>query len=315
MSEQQAVPGTVSDSGQQTGGDLEAVAERLDAAMKRLVDLPAEARKDAEGAIDALNDLHKRGLVTVVRRLRDDPRGKELLFELVDEPEVRMILAMHGIIRPDPMVLAGQALDRVRPNLQGHGGDVSLDSIADGVAYIRLEGACNGCSMAAVTMRESVEAALRAGVPGLVGVEVLPNDPAPTLIPLTSIGIGAPIGDPGGSAQAETLTETGWFKTFPVERIAAGTLEAASLTRSDGDPVEVIIVNAAGALTAYVNACAHQGLPLDNAMVDATEGTLTCPWHGFCYDAVDGECMTMPGAKLEQLPLRIDDGHIWVRAV
>jgi nitrite reductase/ring-hydroxylating ferredoxin subunit len=55
-------------------------------------------------------------------------------------------------------------------------------------------------------------------------------------------------------------------------------------------------------------------MPLDKAIIDTTEGTLTCPWHGFCFDATTGECLTMPGAQLEQLPLRVEDGHVWVRA-
>ena len=78
--------------------------------------------------------------------------------------------------------------------------------------------------------------------------------------------------------------------------------------------MDVVVVNAAGQLAAYVNECAHQGLPLDNALIDAKEGTLTCPWHGFCYDSATGECMSMPGAQLQQLPLRIEDGRVWVRA-
>ncbi|MEZ5192555.1 MAG: NifU family protein [Nocardioides sp.] len=98
----------------------------------------------------------------------------------------QMLLSMHGIIRPDPTTLAQQALAQVRPGLRSHGGDVELDRIADGVAYVRLHGACNGCSMASVTMRDSVEA-LRTGVPGLTAVEVLPQEPAPV--------------DPGGQPQ------------------------------------------------------------------------------------------------------------------
>jgi nitrite reductase/ring-hydroxylating ferredoxin subunit len=77
----------------------------------------------------------------------------------------------------------------------------------------------------------------------------------------------------------------------------------------------VIVVNAAGQLAAYVNRCAHQGLPLDDAEVDAENGTITCPWHGFCYDSATGECTSMPGAQLQQLPLRIEAERIWVRAV
>lgn len=293
---------------------LEATAQALDEALARIAELDEPAQEAAGRAMDALNAIHKGGLVAVVRRLRDDKRGKDLLFELVDDPAVRMVLMMHGIIRSDPATLARQSLDRVRPALRSHGGDAELVEVADGVARIRLTGACDGCSMSSVTLRESVESALFSGVPGLTAVEVVPAalapaDHAPTLIPLSAVGVGAPARseptDPG---------ETGWFKTFPVERIPVGTLEAMSLAPADGgESVEVIVVNT-GRLAAYVNSCAHQGLPLDNALVDVTEGTITCPWHGLCYDAADGVCLTMPGAQLDPLPLRVDDGHIWVRS-
>jgi nitrite reductase/ring-hydroxylating ferredoxin subunit/Fe-S cluster biogenesis protein NfuA len=290
---------------------LEHVARALDAATAAMADLDPAARRVATEAVDALNALHRVALTTLVRRLKGDPRGKELLFELVDEPEVRMVLALHGIIRPDPVTVANQVLDGVRVGLRSHGGDVELDSISDGVAYVRLQGACNGCSMAAVTMCNGVESALVAGVPGVTSVEVLPNDPTPTLIPLSSIGVGPP----SASVDAELLA-AGWCPAVEsVDTVPVGELATAMLHPQGHPPVEVVVVNAAGQLAAYVNECAHQGLPLDNALVDADAGTLTCPWHGFCYDSTSGECLTMPGAQLQQLPLRIESGRVWVRAV
>ena len=294
--------------------ELDRLAGSLDEAMARLPELDPVARQTTTGVLDSLNGLHKAGLTTIVRRLKEDPRGKELLFELVDDPGVRMLLMMHGIIRPDPMTVARQVLDRVRPGLQSHGGDVELVSVAGGIAQVRLQGACNGCSMAAVTMREGVEAALVAGVPGVTAVEVLAADPTATLIPLSSIGVGPPAGDDSPSADDAGLVEAGWVRALAAERVPVGTLQAVTLDPGDGRGVEAIVVNAAGQLAAYVNECAHQGLPLDNAMVDAVQGTLTCPWHGFCYDSTTGECMTMPGAQLEQLPLRLEAGFVWVRS-
>lgn len=293
------------------GFDLEKAAAALDDALARKAELDPLPRQALDDTLASLNAIHKAGLTAIVRALRADPRGKELLFELVDDAAVRMILSMHGIIRAaDPMTAAARVLETIRPGIKSHGGDVELVRIEDGVAYVRLSGACNGCSMAGVTMRDGVEKALVEGVPSVTSVEVLPNEPAaPELLQITKVQPG------GDGADATTvMAEAGWFKTFPVERIAVGTLEAMSLTPSEGEPVEVIVVNAAGQMAAYVNACAHQGLPLDNAIVDATEGTLTCPWHGFCYDSTSGECLTMPGAQLEQLPLRVQDGHVWVRA-
>jgi len=289
---------------------IEEVARALDAATSRIAELEPLPRQVVTDSLDSLNTLHKVGLTTIVRKLKDDPRGKELLFELVDEPEVRMILAMHGIIRPDVTTRTRQVLEGVRAGLQTHGGDVELDSVRDGVVYVRLQGACNGCSMAAVTMRDGVEKALIEGVPGVTAVEVLPNDPTPTLIRLSEIGVGAPRED-----RTPELEAAGWCRAVSLGAVDVGELEAVTLRPADGPSVDVIVVNAAGQLAAYVNECAHQGLPLDNAMIDATEGTLTCPWHGFCYDSTTGECMTMPGAQLQQLPLRVEGDTVWVRTV
>lgn len=307
---------------QTIGTDIEELASALDAATAKFSSLEPQPKQVVTDALFALNALHRTGLTTIVRKLKDDPRGKELLFELVDEADVRMILAMHGIIRPDISALARQVLDGVRPGLQSHGGDVRFDSVRDGVVYVRLTGACNGCSMAAVTMRDGVEQALVAGVPGVTGVEVLPNDPTPTLIQLSEIGVGPPPSSVEVSTSSTDekrstagLEDAGWFQAFPAAAVAVGSLEALTVHPTGGPSVDVIVVNAAGQLAAYVNECAHQGLPLDNALVDATEGTITCPWHGFCYDSATGECMSMPGAQLQQLPLRIEDGNVWVRAV
>lgn len=168
---------------------IEALARALDEATNKIADLDPLSRQVVTDALDSLNALHKAGLTTIVRSLQADARGKELLFALVDDPEVRMILAMHGIIRTAPMALAYQVLEGLRPGLRSHGGDVALDRVRGGVAYVRFSGTCNGCSMAAATMREDVERALVQSVPGVTSVEVLPNDPSPTLIPLSSIGV------------------------------------------------------------------------------------------------------------------------------
>jgi nitrite reductase/ring-hydroxylating ferredoxin subunit/Fe-S cluster biogenesis protein NfuA len=274
---------------------FEALAGRVDAAATAAAGLDVPARAVAEELKAAVEDIHRSALVTVVRALRTG--APDVLYALVDDPTVHLLLSLHGIIRPDPMTLANRVLVDVRPQLQSHGGDVQLDSIADGVAYVRLEGACNGCSMSSVTLRNLVEEALVEGVPSVTGVEVLPNEPSPTLISVDSLFMGP---DP----EAE-----GWVKAAPATDLTEGALSTLSL-RSDSD---VVVVNVEQRLTAYRNACAHEGLPLDNAMLDVGNGTLTCPWHGFCYDATSGECLSAPGAQLEQLPLRVDAGHVWIR--
>lgn len=56
-------------------------------------------------------------------------------------------------------------LDMVRPRLQADGGDVELLSVDDGVVKVRLLGACGGCPMATMTLKQGIERTLKAEIP------------------------------------------------------------------------------------------------------------------------------------------------------
>ena len=279
-----------------TEQSFEELAKRVDDAVAAMEDLDPAARKVAEELQAAIEAVHKAGLVTMIRRMREDEGARQVLFGLVEDPVVHTLLSLHGILRPDPMTQANQVLDGVRPQLHSHGGDVTLVRIEDDTAFVRLEGACNGCSMSSVTLRNLVEDSLVQGVSSIMKVEVVKDQASPTLISVDSLFSGR---DPAAE---------GWVKLGPAADIAIDDLSAATL-----GGVSVIVVNLGQRLSAYRNACAHEALPLTDAVLDVSNGTLTCPWHGFCYDATSGECLSAPGAQLEQLPLRIDDGDVWVR--
>jgi len=57
------------------------------------------------------------------------------------------------------------ALAKIRPYLVADGGDVELVGISDGVVRLRLKGACSGCPMATMTLRQGIERILRKEVP------------------------------------------------------------------------------------------------------------------------------------------------------
>lgn len=273
--------------------EFEKLAEAVDVAVKEMEKLEPEAKKKARQVKQAIEDFHKPGLTAIVKKLKNDPRGKELLFELVDDPAVHALFALHGLIRVDPATHAARVLEMVKPYMQSHGGDVELVKVDGETAYVRLLGSCNGCSMSAVTLRDGVTEALVNNVPSVHYVEVVPNEPTAGVVSLSSVG----------------LIERGWLEGPPVADIPEG-----KAVRVEGDNGEsAVVVNLENNFFAYRNACAHQGLPLDGGMVDPEAGTLTCPWHGFCFDARSGECFTAPAAQLESLPLRVDKDKVWVR--
>lgn len=72
----------------------------------------------------------------------------------------------------DPQVRA--ALKTLENTLGQHGGRVELIDInAEGVALVRLEGACRGCAGATATLRNVVEKVFKEQVPQITGVEAV----------------------------------------------------------------------------------------------------------------------------------------------
>ena len=57
------------------------------------------------------------------------------------------------------------ALELIRPALQADGGDVELVDVADGIVSVRLQGACGGCPMATMTLKNGIERILKEKVP------------------------------------------------------------------------------------------------------------------------------------------------------
>ena len=61
-------------------------------------------------------------------------------------------------------------IDKVRPYLQNDGGDVEFIRYENGVAYVKLIGACSNCPMAQMTLQDGIETALISEVPEVIKV-------------------------------------------------------------------------------------------------------------------------------------------------
>ena len=68
------------------------------------------------------------------------------------------------------------AIGKIRPMLQADGGDIDLIDVdeAAGRVTVALRGACAGCPHAAITLKQGVEARLKADVPGVKEVVAAP---------------------------------------------------------------------------------------------------------------------------------------------
>jgi Fe-S cluster biogenesis protein NfuA len=58
-----------------------------------------------------------------------------------------------------------EILDKIRPALQSDGGDVQLIEVSDGTVKVKLTGACAGCPMSTLTLKNGIERILKQEVP------------------------------------------------------------------------------------------------------------------------------------------------------
>ncbi len=66
-----------------------------------------------------------------------------------------------------------KALADIRPSLQADGGDVELVDVENGIVKVRLTGACGGCPMSQMTLKQGIETHIKKEVPEILSVEAV----------------------------------------------------------------------------------------------------------------------------------------------
>ena len=279
----------------QTNPTPQQLAEAVDRARELLSPLDADIRERAEKLVKARDAFLASGVREMVRRLKADERSKPVLFELVDDPVIYAVLLELGIVRPDVTTRVARAMERVKPYVKSHGGDIELVRVEDTpegkTAFVRLHGSCSGCSMSAETLRDGVQESITSIVPEVTRVEEVKDGPVAGVVQLTI----------GSSDDTH-----GW-----VEGPEPDAVTADAPYRFRTDEHDILIIRQEDRLFAYRNECPHQGLPMHDGEI--VGDTITCPYHGFCFDTGSGECHTEPQVQLEPFPLRIEGGKVWVR--
>ena len=74
------------------------------------------------------------------------------------------------IIMNDIELRIQAAIDKLRPFLMSDGGMIDFIKFEDGICYVRLSGACAGCSLIEYTLKDGIELAITSEVPEVVEV-------------------------------------------------------------------------------------------------------------------------------------------------
>jgi Fe-S cluster biogenesis protein NfuA len=148
--------------------------QRLDALLCEVEESadPASAARTRE-IVQAVLDLHGTGLERILGHVESAGEGGAAILDAcVEDDVVGGLLLLHGLHPMDLEARVLRALERVRPALRSHGGNVELVEVRDGVVRLRLEGNCHGCPSSAATMKMTIEEVVFANAPEVASIEV-----------------------------------------------------------------------------------------------------------------------------------------------
>jgi Fe-S cluster biogenesis protein NfuA len=143
-------------------------------------------RAVAQELLQAVIELHGVALDRILAAVADLPEGEVALAKIASDELVSNVLSLHGIHPVEVETRVAEALEKTRPYLKSHGGNVELASVEDGTVHVRLQGTCGSCSSSTETMKSTVESAIYNAAPEVVAViaESMPQSPQSQLVVL-----------------------------------------------------------------------------------------------------------------------------------
>lgn len=288
--------------------DIRAIGDRIETLLDAAASGGLVAQERAEELVRLLTDLYGAGIERMLDLLDDAGRLDARILDLFAADDlVSNLLLVHGLHPYDAAQRVEQALEKVRPYLGTHGGDVELVAVTDDVVRLRLLGSCDGCPSSSVTLELAVKEAIEAAAPEITNIEV---EEAPksdstgrTLISVQSLRTRLDSPDSGGST----------WHPLPVD------LSSSGIGTLVVEGVPLLVLKPAADLLVFRNRCPRCESDLDHARLErrlggkAAEPVLVCASCGAHFDVRRaGACLDIPELHLDPLPVIEVDGSVTV---
>lgn len=261
----------------------------------------------AKELVQLLMEFHRAGLERMLEIVHESQEsGPSIIETLGSDDRVRSLLLLYGL-HPDTLeTRVIQALEKTRPYLKSHGGNVNLVEVDDsGAVTLRLEGNCHGCPSSSATLKLAVEEAIYNAAPDVTAIMVegslQEQPPAGALVPLSNLQ--------GRNESHPTETprdEVGWEDVLGLEAISPGAVRTEQVAGRD-----ILFCRLEETLYAYNNTCPGCGQPLAGGGLQGT--VLACPICSQHYDVVHaGRGVDLDTIHLEPVPLLRENGRVRV---
>jgi Fe-S cluster biogenesis protein NfuA len=174
-------------AGPRANGEEPSLEKKIQALIQEIEAFPNEEARQLLGeCLQSVLALYGDGLERMIRLTQNaGANGQAVLDAFLHDKIVRGLLLIHGLHPQSLEARLQEALAKIRPYLQSHGGNVEMLRLENEVATLRLQGTCKTCPSSAITLELAVRQAIEEACPDLQGFEVegvAAPDPANTLV-------------------------------------------------------------------------------------------------------------------------------------
>jgi nitrite reductase/ring-hydroxylating ferredoxin subunit/Fe-S cluster biogenesis protein NfuA len=245
------------------------------------------ARWETEAYRRAIENLYGEALQRLVGALQSDPGAAAILEEAAGDDVIYTVLRQHDIIKPSIEARVQKALEKIRPQLATHGGNIEIVAIDPPRLVVRLLGACDGCAARPLTLRSIIASALK--------------------LDCAEITEFAEASASEAEATPIRLVNEGWRPAGLLSEIQDEGARDMVIDRE-----QVLLIRRGDTVKCFAAYCPHRGVGIDSQDIEP-DGLLMCQRHGYQFDLTTGECLSVPGLDLECHEAQVVDGRLLVK--
>lgn len=275
--------------------DLNKQSQRIQELIEEL-DLitDSKAKELAQDCVQEIVGFYGKGLERILHifSANENSSAKDSINKLIEDNFISGLLLIHDLHPLSLETRLKNALEKVRPYMDSHGGSVEIVSLEEGIAKLRLSGSCKGCPSSSVTLELGIKEAIEENCPDLLGLEVE-----------GAVSLKKDLNQNGKELQQATTK--GWKVINDVNQFRNGTMTVLEISG-----VSLIICRVNDQFYAFRNLCPGCDLPLNDGTIEGTQ--ISCRL-GHKYEIqLAGKCTDDPSIHLGPFPLLQENDTIKV---
>ena len=260
-------------------------------------------RASAVELMRSLMDLHGAGIERMMEIIFEagtvNGERAGIIDRFAADDLVASLLLLHGLHPLAVETRVVQALDKVRPYLRSHGGNVELLGISEGVVSLKLQGSCNGCASSAMTLKLAIEEAIYEAAPDVIALQV--EGVVAQRLPTELVQLNGSSGKNGSTQPADGKGT--WEEVRGLASLVNGAVRTLEVCGR-----QVLFCRLDETYYAYSDVCPECGDMMQFASLESA--SLVCPACGQRFDVMRaGRGLDKPNLYLEPYPLLVEHGQ------